>query len=135
VKGGVNPELTIAESIVALYDHDAWVADLDILGSLEKVSRLQSGYGKERHKKRARLTRKTTWISVDNWDELFDQPNSAKGNSVDILRAHGNWLARWAATALSVQKEYRTVILPQKELCQYCIEHHGPQKLSRICTL
>jgi len=132
VKGSVDPELTLIEAIVALYDHDAWVADLDTLGSLEKVSRLQSGCDEERHKKCARLTRKTAWTSVDNWDELLDQPNSAKGNSVGVLRAHGNWLARLAATALSVQKGYRTVVLLQKELCQYCIEQLGPKQLPQV---
>jgi hypothetical protein len=135
VTGGVDPEVTLVESVVALYDHETWVADLDILGSLEKVARLQSGCIEERHTKRARHTRNKIWTSIDNWDELFDQPNSAKGKNVGVLRAHGNWLARLGATVLSVQKGYRTIVLPQRELCQYCVEQDGSKELPQVCIL
>jgi hypothetical protein len=135
VTGGVDPEVTLVESIVALYDHETWVADLDILGSLAKVARFQSGCNEERHTKRSRLTRNKIWTSIDNWDELFDQPSSAKGKNVGVLRAHGNWLARLAAAVLSVQKGYRTIVLPQRELCQYCVEQDGSKELPQVCIL
>jgi hypothetical protein len=54
-------------------------------------------------------------IAIDNWDEFFDLPDCTS-----IVRASGNWQARLAIAAASVQRGKWTLVLPQKT-CQLCL--------------
>jgi hypothetical protein len=45
--------------------------------------------------------------AIDNWFGLIDAPETP----LSIVRAHKNWQARLAATALSIALGYETVVL------------------------
>jgi hypothetical protein len=53
--------------------------------------------------------------SLDCWEEFFDSPLKT-----GIFRATGNWQARLAAAAASVQQGKRTFVLPGKP-CLVCL--------------
>lgn len=44
-------------------------------------------------------------VAIDNWQELLDAPDEAA-----VIRAHGNWQARLAATAVSVELGHSTIL-------------------------
>lgn len=54
-------------------------------------------------------------VSIDCWDEYFDFPNSR-----GIFRASGNWQARWAVVAASIQQGKRILVLPPTP-CLKCL--------------
>ncbi|TVY86441.1 hypothetical protein LAWI1_G007669, partial [Lachnellula willkommii] len=51
-------------------------------------------------------------VSIDCWDEYFDFPNSR-----GIFTASGNWQAKWAVVAASIQQGKKVLVLPRG--------HHG----------
>jgi len=55
-------------------------------------------------------------VSIDCWDEFFDFPNSR-----GIFRGSGNWQARWAAVAASIQQGKKVLVLPPTP-CLKCLE-------------
>jgi hypothetical protein len=54
-------------------------------------------------------------IAIDCWEEFLDHPKS-----FTVFRARGNWQARLAAAAASVQKGLHTKVLPN-DVCITCI--------------
>jgi hypothetical protein len=54
-------------------------------------------------------------VSIDCWDEFFDFPNSR-----GIFRGSGNWQARWAAVAASIQQGKKVLVLPPTP-CLKCL--------------
>ena len=58
-------------------------------------------------------------ISIDSGVEFLDPPGST-----GKVRASGNWQARLAIAAASVQKEKRTLVLPANP-CLQCLRSHG----------
>ncbi|KAI9804045.1 MAG: hypothetical protein M1833_000326 [Piccolia ochrophora] len=126
--GAIGVEVQLVESLVSVHDSGGnWVADLDVLGSLNKV-RFQHQLD-HRHIRNCNHScnpkepqRKTShrYISVDNWEELLDSPEGiTEGNSTAVVRAYGNWLARLATFSVCIQKEYTTVVL-QSSADQIC---------------
>ncbi|KAH7308763.1 hypothetical protein BKA65DRAFT_173167 [Rhexocercosporidium sp. MPI-PUGE-AT-0058] len=106
---------TFIETILSVYDRGRWVADLDVLGALDakrntllRVNCAHSGHHNEQLSLREEL------VSIDSWNELLEAP---AGNLV--IRASGNAPARLAATVLSVQLGYETLVLPD-EFCWAC---------------
>ena len=136
--GGVDAEVILVESLVSVYDRGNKVADLDVLGSLSKpfLQRLNKCTCSERASKRVRTTR---LISIDNWEELLDSPTHRE--KVGVVRAHGNWIARLAATCISIQKGYRTILLSKPPVCSVCVDdlfaadRKNKDRLSQICIL
>lgn len=55
-------------------------------------------------------------ISVDSWDEFFDLPSETV-----VVWACGNWQARLAMTAASVQRSKPTLVLPNRP-CLDCLQ-------------
>lgn len=135
--GGVDAEVTLVESLVSVYDRGNKVADLDVLGSLSSpfLQRLDECTCSQKASKRLR----TRLISIDNWEELLDSPNHRE--KVCVVRAHSNWIARLAATCISIQKRYRTALFSKPPVCSVCVgglfaAKGGPTDQSpQICIL
>lgn len=62
---------------------------------------------------------KSRIISIDNWLQLIE-PQEGR---LALVRAHKNWQPRLAAPALSIQKGFFTVVLPEK-VCWECFDFH-----------
>lgn len=103
--GGRYTEAYFLESIVSVHDRGEWIADLDMLGMFDgplfhcleeqPTCKSMSAGGNPR----LRL------VAIDSWKELLDKPAD-----VAVVRAHGNWLGRLAAAAVSVSLGLPTVV-------------------------
>ena len=126
IAGGVDREVIILETLVSVHDRGKWVADLNVpdslsSGRLEHMKKCAHGLLQHRNQTLDR----TELTSIDNWEELLDPPegfnlNFGAGRAA-IVRAHNNWTARLAAACISVQKGYRTVVLPPGPVCMSCL--------------
>jgi hypothetical protein len=130
--GAMDAEAIMLESLISVYDRKRWIADLDILRSL--ADQQHSNFLRLRpcaHGDRAIMSLETlvTYsdpaiteiVSIDNWDELLDPPESLGKTQVGVIRACNNWHARLATMSVSVQKKHNTFVLPSHELCKYCL--------------
>jgi hypothetical protein len=143
VSGGVDVEVTLVESLVSVHDHGKWIADLDILGSLSKPLFRRGPCSPCVHStKKARKSDSYSRItSIDNWDELIDNPESLGGRNMGVIRAFKNWQGRLAATVISIQKGHRTCVLQQPPVCDVCINgsvskmFKSSDKSLQICVL
>ncbi|RFU25180.1 hypothetical protein B7463_g11158, partial [Scytalidium lignicola] len=104
--GGRFVEAFFLEAIVSVHDSGEWVADLDILAALSSplwkpVLRQPQCDPKPvgQHKPSFEMT------SIDCWEELLEKPRC-----IVAVRAHGNWQARLAAAAISIQKGNPTIL-------------------------
>lgn len=114
--GARDTELYMVETLISVHDKGKWVADLNILKSIDHSSleRLD-GCTDEAHT--GLDTPRYSITCIDNWLELLD-PSS---NPFGLVRAHENWQARLAAVAISVALGNTTVILPPS-VCWQCFE-------------
>ena len=108
----------LVESLVSVHDRGEWVADLDVLGSLSDpfLQRLDNCSCSQRASKQ----RRTKLISLNIWEELLDSPNHRE--KAGVVGAHGNWIARLAATCISIQKGHRTVLISKSPMCSTCVD-------------
>jgi hypothetical protein len=115
----IDHEVQFVESVIELWDGKDWVADLDILG-LERfgnyhlISRVNENCT---HDNPSREWQRS-FTSLDVWDELLEPPKE-----IGVFRAHGNWVARLAATSILIQKNWGENILVLGDSTQkYCWE-------------
>lgn len=54
------------------------------------------------------------------WEELLDSPNHRE--KAGVVRAYGNWIARLAATCISIQKGHRTILISKSPVCSACVD-------------
>jgi hypothetical protein len=96
-------EAHFIETVVSVHEHGKWVADIDILATLQdpKFRRLPSTHCW--HDRAAALPFRAT--AIDNWDEYLDRPTNAC-----VFRAQDNKLARLAAAAVGLQRGKCTVV-------------------------
>jgi hypothetical protein len=149
--GARDAVIYFLEAIVQVYDADTWLADLDVLSALDspllnrcgcRCSASLSSH-RQNHTNIANFTPAqihdsdteelgepvdTTealnksetlpeLISIDNWEEFLQRPS----NKASIVRAHGNWISRLAATSLSIQQRWPAFVL-SKSVCWLCVE-------------
>jgi hypothetical protein len=112
--GAWDAEAYVLETVVSVYDRGSWVGDLNILGALKsKIFFRLLPSDSCGHAPQASPTVRA--VSIDHWDELLQTPDEQSG----IVRANGNWLSRFAATALSIQSSNITAVLSDR-LCWKC---------------
>jgi hypothetical protein len=134
----IDRPINLMESLISVYDRGKWIADLDALKAFRHQGlhhNRDEGYlhrqfciartnvELEMCMRRPKITfleasktfpgLKST--SIDNWEELLDRPK----RGTMIIRAHGNWLARLALTAVCANSDLDTIILG-KEPCWSC---------------
>jgi hypothetical protein len=136
--GTQDKDVFFVESLVSVYDHSKWIADLDILKSFEShlFSRVQRAYncnhccncqntGSCEHSNRVASSLKLT--SLDNWEELIERD---RVNC--IVRANGNWLARLATNVLSISQGHKTAVV-SNPICWECINSQHHKATTYIC--
>ena len=104
-QGGRFTEAFFIEAVVSVHDRGEWVADLDVLRALDDplFYTLQT---KACCKKKSSPTKPGFYMtSIDQWAELLDQRDHCA-----VVRAYQNWQARLAATIISVQLGYETLV-------------------------
>ena len=121
--GMIDAEAYFVEGYIQINYKGKWIGDIDVISGCENNKLKLFGFGDMidpkatscRHS--AKNLRAFRLISVDNWDEFVDPP--AEGI---IVRAKDNWMARLAATYLSVQRRNRTIVLSTQEpICWPCV--------------
>ena len=95
-KGTRDNQVSFVESVVSVHDRGIWVGDIDILGSVESIRRLEHRYPCT-HEPASKPAR--SFSSIESWDEVLDPPKAPS-----IIRASGNWSARLAIVAILFQK-------------------------------
>ena len=112
-QGAQDVDAFLLETRVSLHSEGKWLADLNVLQSLQSSTLSKLTYPIQCTHSVARLP---SWsiTSVDNWDEFLDRPQTAC-----VIRAHQNWIARLAFVCMSHQFGRRTIIMP-KVVCWEC---------------
>ncbi|KEF52077.1 uncharacterized protein A1O9_11703 [Exophiala aquamarina CBS 119918] len=104
--GGRFVEAFFIEAVVSVHDSGRWVADLDILTSLQSpnlYSLIQQPTCQASSP--AGSVPGVEVIALDNWEELLDPPRN-----VSVVRAHGNWQGRLAAANVSLMQGHPTIL-------------------------
>ncbi|KAJ8130734.1 hypothetical protein O1611_g2888 [Lasiodiplodia mahajangana] len=114
--GNRNIEIYFLESVVSAHDKGEWIADLDVLASLQshKILRQPTTCPHETSSK-DQIIQNSDFVMVDMWREMLDKPDTAA-----VVRCSGNWIGRLATTALSIQMGCHTVI-GENKMCWECI--------------
>ena len=117
--GAKSVEAVFLETIISAHDRGEWVADIDTLSTLSspRLHHASTNLGECTHRHSSHSTLpQFPLTSIDRWEELLEMP---MGDAV--VRAHGNWLARSAAAAISVKMGNETVLLSDSH-CWRCGE-------------
>ena len=113
VIGSQDVDVFLLETRVSLHDEGTWLADLNVLQSLQSPAISKLSYPVQcNHPAGAAPGWSTT--ALDNWDEFFDRPENPC-----IVRAYRNWIARLAFVCVSHQLGRRTIIMPES-ICWEC---------------
>lgn len=126
----IDRPVRLVETIAQLFDRDRWIADLDIMAALESIllSRVVCRANKDKNDtacgaEYSIIFEKDDLVAADNWDEIL----TLNGDSLSVVRATGNWLARLAATVINVQAQ-RFIILVPKDVCWTCLKENLQKK-------
>jgi hypothetical protein len=113
-RGIKDIEAAYLEAVVSVYDGKEWVADVRIEDIFRHRSSRIVPNCSTRHEQTIANESLRRYVAIDNWEELLDSLVE-----MGVLRARGNWQARLAAAALSLQLGGETRILPE-EVCWTC---------------
>jgi len=140
----IDRAVVLVETLISVYDRGTWVAEVDILKAFRSLLRrvpckpsetgchysaataqqpctndnLPANSYHDIKRKQSQLAA----VSVENWDELIEAPSTGS----IAIRAHKNWLARLAATALCTRERFTPIILPENP-CWKCCAHMIPK--------
>jgi hypothetical protein len=114
--GGQVVEAFYIESRISVHDSGKWVADIDPLGAF--LNPRCSALVQQPHCESKPVGHKPDFevTSIENWEELLDPPKSAA-----VVKAHGNWQARLATTAVCIGLGHHAIIF-QGHGCWGCGE-------------
>jgi hypothetical protein len=122
VHGVRDADLCFVEAYVQVRFKGKWIGDIDIISGLESkyfqiFDPRINGSQNPSCSHTAQNVRAFRVIAVDNWDEFIDSPKDGI-----LVRAKDNWLARLAAANLSVQRQFKTIILrANSPICWPCV--------------
>ncbi|KAM0131925.1 hypothetical protein ACHAP3_006667 [Botrytis cinerea] len=122
----IDRPVRLVETIAQLFDRDRRIAGLDIMAALESIrlSRVVCRANKDKNDiacgaEYSIILEKDDLVAADNWDEIL----TLNGDSLSVVRATGNWLARLAATVINTQAQ-RFIISVPKDACWTCLKEH-----------
>ncbi|KAG4430288.1 hypothetical protein IFR05_014235 [Cadophora sp. M221] len=129
----IDRAVICVETLISIFEKGTWVGEVDVLKGLRSgVERAASDECSNTSCKSKGTTRsyhdmllkapQIAATSVENWDELIEAPCSGS----IAVRAHENWLARLAATALCSKLQFQPFVLP-KEVCWSCCAESIPK--------
>ncbi|OTB05970.1 hypothetical protein M426DRAFT_10107 [Hypoxylon sp. CI-4A] len=126
VRGLRDTQVILLESLISVDHCGKSVGDINVI-SLFNSARIISQC-KHRSVSQAKSSSGNDLVSLDCWEEFFDLPAKT-----GLFRAHGNWQARLAAAAASVQRGMKTLVLPQNA-CLDCLRHMYVLNDKRTCS-
>jgi len=115
-RGNRDVEAYYIEAAIGVYDRGEWVADVNILDVFN--NRLSCWMGccdDEEHQRPLERGEISKFVCIDRWEELLDSPLE-----IGVVRARGNWQARLAAAAVSLQLGHETRIMSEQNACWGC---------------
>ncbi|KAI4121386.1 MAG: hypothetical protein LQ338_006389 [Usnochroma carphineum] len=128
--GGQDKVACILETLMSVYDGGRWIGDLNISNldsvSTTKLSRMPRCTAE--HPQAFGWRPKITCI--DSWLGLINAPEE----KVSLLRAHGNWQARLAASSISLALGHDMVILPD-EVCLQCLHRFVSTRFGNVVAI
>ncbi|KAH8777182.1 hypothetical protein BGZ57DRAFT_890833 [Hyaloscypha finlandica] len=121
-----DTEVCLLESVISVHDRGQWIGDLNVLSLLPEeyvdgriLFHVHSQCSHSPQEKAfQQYVDKPLIISLDSWYEFLELPT---GKEPTIFRGQGNWVARLAAAAFSVQMGLPIFILPD-DVCWKCCE-------------
>jgi hypothetical protein len=123
-RGLRDTQVVLLEALISVIDRGTHIGDLNILvlfdGSGQQVSMtnqltIRQACGCSAKSREARNIYQDNLVSLDCWDEVLEMPRK-----VGIFRAYGNWQARLAGTAVSIQQGKQTLVLAP-DSCLRCL--------------
>jgi hypothetical protein len=117
-RGQKDSQLSILESVISIRDSGAWVADVDILEALKKSIIYKTPPQKPCEHPEDSAPSKPL-VSVGCWNDILDHQDGRL-----VVKAHGNWIARLATTALLAQNPRRPatrISLCPPNVCWKCL--------------
>ncbi|KAI1169835.1 hypothetical protein F4777DRAFT_162614 [Nemania sp. FL0916] len=131
--GAIDADVLFHEAIVSVFDGSRWVADIDILKSLELENIVRRpGCNCKNNTNRRNLGEVIVnslgdrLQCVSNWDELLICKENLLDNEIGVVQSYGNWFARLAVAAFAASKGHTTIVLPSHSICSDC----GPRLVS-----
>lgn len=112
--GGRDVEAYFLETLISVYDKEAWVAELDVLEAM-KSQGLVRGLLKAKPCA-CTATEEYSLVAIDNYAEMLIPPRNW-----GVIRAEGNWQARLAAASICLASGYKVVLKP-KNTCWACLQ-------------
>lgn len=122
---GQDKQVHYLESVVSIHHAGRWIGDVDVqkcLASNFLTPGLQYPCRNKHIDSKARSMR-----SIESWEDVIDPP---PGDAV--VRAHGNWVARLATTAVLIHVQEareggasRGVFVLSNDTCWKCIAQSG----------
>jgi hypothetical protein len=104
------------EAAISVFDHGKWVADVNIPDIFRhQISRIIPECT-IRHDSQLPKRELHKFVAIESWEELLDSPPE-----IGVVRTRGNWQARLAAAALSIQRGHETRILPEPVCWTCCV--------------
>jgi hypothetical protein len=116
-QGFIDEDVHFLEAVISVRERGIWVADIDVLGSLQNITRDNANKADCTHPPLTRASGEL--ISIDSWDELLDPPHG-----VSIVRSRDNWVGRLAATCVARRQFSSTgvFVLRTEWSCLKCLE-------------
>jgi hypothetical protein len=136
----IDREVVLVESLLSIYDRGAWVGELDVFSALSNnIYRLEC-YEEHRVDSESQSTfdvisrnyPQLVAIGIENWDELIEAPKTRP----IAIKAHKNWLARVAVTAICRNNGFLPIVVPEHPCwacCAKLISQHSNQSIALIC--
>ncbi|KAK8015592.1 hypothetical protein PG991_008480 [Apiospora marii] len=131
--GNQDVEIALIESVLSIRERGRWIGDVDVLPALRSniIYRLGPQLPCSHSRTEAPQAHMT---SIESWDELRE---FSAGNVV--VRAHGNWIARLAATAYLAQSaerdrrhSIRRITVCPSSVCWKCMDSYVAQHAANI---
>jgi len=120
--GAHDIEASYVETLVSVFDGSTKVADLDVLKALGSSQLVRMPPRTECEHGDDAPDSAVGWISIDSWVELRELPD----RKTSIIRAHGNSLARLAASTVCIQLGAEKCIVATPDVCYACVLETWP---------
>lgn len=112
--GGRDVEAYFLETLISVYDKEAWIAELDVLEAMKSQGLVRRFL--QADPCTCSATGEYSLIAVDSYAEMLIPPKKW-----GVIRAEGNWQARLAAASICLAAGYKVVLKP-KDTCWICLQ-------------
>ena len=108
-------EVYLLETVISVHDKGEWVGDLDIIPFLKSpLLRVLNTSTACKHDRDNSIVEQMELVTLDSWKECLDLPDEPV-----VFRAQGNWMARLAASSMSILRGHLTIVFGD-HVCWQC---------------